>query len=315
VAQRDWVEKDFYKVLGVDKDATKEEIKRAYRKLAQKNHPDANKGDAQAESRFKEISEAHAILSDEKKRAEYDQMRRLVEAGGSRFYGFTPGGGRQNVRVNVGDIGDLFGDSTGGTVFDDLLSGFGFSGRGAARGADLETEVTLSFDEAVSGSTITLENGTKVRIPPGVKNGARIRASGKGQASPRGEAGDLYVRVKVKEHPIFASVGKGDISVEVPVTYPEAALGANIEVPTMDGPVTVKVPPGTTSGKTLRVKGRGGPRPDGGKGDLLVKIDIEVPRKLSRREKEALEHFSEVHKASPRNHLQRYLRDQTPRAS
>jgi molecular chaperone DnaJ len=304
MSQRDWADKDFYKILGVDKNATRDEIKRAYRKLAQKNHPDANKGDAAAETRFKEISEAYATLSNEKKRAEYDEMRRLVDAGGNRFYGFTPGGG-ENVRVNVGD---LFGNG-GGSVFEDLFSGVGFRRPGPPRGADMETEVTLSFDDAIAGSTMTLNTGAKVRVPPGVKNGSRIRVAGKGQAVQNGQPGDLYVRVNVEAHSIFTSAGDGDISVVVPVTYPEATLGAKIEVPTLDGSVTVKVPAGTVSGKTLRVRGRGAPKPKGGTGDLLVKIEVDVPRKLNRKEKEALEQFAEVHSASPREHLDRYVQD------
>ncbi len=312
--QRDWIDKDFYEVLGVSKDASKDEIKRAYRKLAQKYHPDANKGDAAAEARFKEISEAHSILSNDKKRAEYDQMRRLVEAGGSRFYGFTPGGGRENVRVNIGDMGDIFGG--GGSVFDDLISGFGFRPRGPQQGTDLETDVMLSFEEAVAGSTMTLQNGTRVRVPPGVRNGARIRVPGKGQPSPDGgTAGDLYVRVKVKPHPVFTNKGNGNIEVTVPVTFTEAALGARIDVPTLNGTVTVKVPPGTNSGKTLRVRGKGGPRSNGEAGDLLVKVEVEVPKKLSRKEKEALEKFAEVHRASPRSHLQGFRDDNEKRAS
>ena len=312
MAQGDWADKDYYKVLGVGKTATKDEIKRAYRKLAQKNHPDANKGDAAAEARFKEISEAYSILSNEKKRAEYDQMRKLIEAGGDRFYGFTPGAG-ENVRVN---IGDLFGNGGGGAgAFDDLLGGFGFGPRAPQRGADLESEVTLSFDQAISGATMTLDTGTKVRVPAGVKNGARIRVAGKGQSVPGGRPGDLYVRVNVKPHAIFSSAGNGDVALNVPVTYAEAALGAKIVVPTLDGSVTVKVPGGTSSGKTLRVRGRGAPRVKGGNGDLLVKIEVEIPRKLSHREKEALERFAEVHDASPREHLVRYVQDPTQAAS
>ena len=301
MSQRDWAEKDFYKTLGVSKTATKDEIKRAYRKLAQANHPDANKGDAAAETRFKEISEAYATLSNDKKRAEYDEMRRLIEAGGNRFYGFTPGGG-QNVRVNVGDVGDIFGgNGRGGSVFEDLFSGVGFRRPGPAKGADMETEVTLSFDDAISGSTMTLNTGARVRVPPGVRNGARIRVPGKGQAVQNGQPGDLYVRVNVEPHPVFSSAGGGDLSVIVPITYPEAALGAKVEVPTMDGSVMVKIPAGSVSGKTLRVRGRGAPKPKGGTGDLLVKLEVEVPRKLNRKEKEALEQFAEVHRASRAN--------------
>jgi molecular chaperone DnaJ len=310
--QRDWADKDFYKILGVSKSAPKDEIKRAYRKLAQKYHPDANKGDAEAEARFKEISEAHSILSNDKKRAEYDQMRKLIEAGGDRFYGFTPGSG-ESVRVN---IGDLFGNgAAGGSVFEDLIGGMGFRPRGPQRGADLESEVTLSFDEAISGATMTLDTGTKVRVPPGVRDGGRVRVAGKGQAAPGGQPGDLYVRVKVEPHPVFSSAGNGNISVIVPVTYPEAALGANIEVPTLDGAVTVKVPPGTAAGKVMRVRGRGAPRPNGDQGDLLVKIEVEVPRKLNKREKEALERFAAGHKASPRTHLESYIKSHTDAAT
>jgi molecular chaperone DnaJ len=312
VSQRNWFEKDFYKVLGVDKDASKEDIKRAYRKLAQKHHPDANKGDESAEARFKEISEAHAILSNEEKRAEYDELRKYAGAGGNPFFGFTPGGGR-NVRVNVGDLGDLFGGGGGRSPFDDL---FGFRTAGPQQGQHLETEVTLDFDEAVSGATLTLQGGARVRVPAGVGDGAKIRVAGKGDASPNGgPPGDLFVRVRVKDHPVFKTLGNGDISVDLPVTYSEATLGAKIDVPTLDGSVTVKIPPGTENGKTLRVKSRGAPRSKSGQGDLLVKIQVEIPKKLSRKEKEALEKFAEVHTASPREHLERYTRDAARRAS
>jgi molecular chaperone DnaJ len=314
MSQRDWAEKDYYKVLGVKKDATKDEIKRAYRRLAQRYHPDANKGDKNAETRFKEVSEAHAILSNDQKRAEYDQMRSLFEAGGDRIYGFGPnrGGG---VRVN---IGDLFGNGEdAGGIFDDLLGGgFGFGRRQARRGQDLETEVTLSFEDAVAGTTITLSNGAKARIPKGVTDGARIKVAGKGQPGQAGgPPGDVYVRVRVKDHPVFKLLKNGDLMVTVPITFAEAALGANIEVPTLDGPVTVKVPPGSSSGKILRVRGRGISRPKGGAGDLLVKIEVEVPRKLNRKERDLLEQFQRVHQASPREHLKHYMAAGAAKAS
>jgi molecular chaperone DnaJ len=301
MGQRDFLEKDYYKVLGVSKDASKEDVKRAYRKLAQKYHPDANKGDKAAEERFKEISEAHAVLSNDEKRREYDQMRTFVESGGQRFYGFRPGG-QGGVRVNVGDIGDLFEDAGFGDVIGDI---FGFRGsRGPRRGADLETEVTLSFEDAIAGTTVSLTDGTKVRIPAGVGDGARIKVSGKGQdLGDAGPPGDLYVRVHVTEHPLFRRRGHGDLEVTVPVTIVEAALGTNVEVPTLDGAVTVKVPPGTQNGKTLRVRGRGAPRPKGGHGDLLVKVRVEVPQKLSKKERELLEQFQQLHKGSPRSHF------------
>jgi molecular chaperone DnaJ len=307
MAQQDWVEKDYYKVLGVSKDASKDEIKKAYRKLAQKHHPDANKDDAGAEARFKEISEAHAVLSNDDKRKEYDGFREYVSAGGRGGYGFQPGWGGENVRVDVGDLGDIFGGGGGGgEVFERL---FGFGRRGPRKGQDVETDHALTFDEAVSGSTATLTDGTKVRIPAGVSNGARIRVPGKGRAgSDGGQSGDLYVKVTVGTHPIFEMGKGGDLTVHVPVSYTEAALGAKVQVPTLDRPVTVKIPAGTPNGKTFRVKGRGAPRRGGGTGDLLAKIEIEVPRKLNRKEKEALEHFAEVHDASPRAHLERYMR-------
>src|ERR687891_583275 len=267
MASRDWLEKDFYKVLGVDEKASKEEIKRAYRKLAQKYHPDANKGDETAERRFKEISEAHSILSNDEKRKEYDELRRYAGAGGSPF-GFRP---RER------------------------------------RGQDLETEAHLSFEEAVEGSTFELANGTRVRVPPGVSDGARIKVAGKGGPGPAGSPpGDLYVRVRVADHPLFKLLRNGDIEVPLPITIAEAALGAKIQVPTLDGVVTLKVPAGTRSGKVLRVKGKGGARAGGTRGDLLARIEIEVPQKLSRRERELLEEFGREHKHSPRAHFERY---------
>ena len=307
MAQRDWIDKDFYSVLGVSKEASKDEIKRAYRKLAQKYHPDANKGDAAAEQRFKEISEAHSVLSNDDKRNEYDQVRAFAEAGGQRFYGFRPGEG--NVRINVEDL--FGGAETGGpgvgSIFEDL---FGFSTRGRRRqGRDIETEVTLDFEDAVTGATVTLATGAKVRIPAGVGDGSRIRVAGKGESPPGdGVSGDLYVRVRVRAHPIFELGKNGDLIVDLPLTIAEAALGAKVQVPTLDGPVTVKVPQGSTSGKTLRVRGRGSARQSGGSGDLLVRISVEVPAKLSRREKQLLEEFQQVHKANPRKHMEAYLR-------
>lgn len=301
MAQRDWADKDYYKVLGVAQSASKEEIRKSYRKLAQENHPDAKKDDPRAEARFKEISEAYGVLSNDEKRKEYDEFRRLVGSGAGGVFGFRPGGGG-NVRINIGDI---FGsDVGGGTIFDDLLGGFG--GAGVRKGDDLETEVALSFDQAVSGATVTTPGGAKVRIPPGVTNGARIRVPGKGGAGPAGP-GDLYVKVMVEPHPVFTLGRNGDIEVRVPVTYPEAALGANVTVPTLDGHVTVKIPAGTQHGKTLRVRGRGAPRRGDDRGDLLVVVEVEVPQKLSKKERQALEEFAEAHTASPRAHLDSYV--------
>jgi molecular chaperone DnaJ len=311
MAQRDWFEKDYYKVLGVPKTATKDEIKKSYRKLAQKYHPDANKEDATAEAKFKEITEAHSVLANDEKRKEYDEFRRYADAGvGGGPFGFRPGGGRSNVRVNVGDIGDLediLGDRGG--LFEDLLGGFGFrDSQTARRGHDLETEVRLSFEDATNGTTTTLPQGTKVKIPAGVGDGARIKIAGKGGASQNGgSAGDLYVRVRVEPHPIFGRSATGDLTVKVPVTIAEAALGTKVEVPTLDGSVTVKVPAGTQDGKKLRVRGRGGPTAKGGNKDLLVTIEVHVPNKLSKKEKQLLEQFAEMHSESPRAHLEAHL--------
>lgn len=301
MAQRDWIEKDYYKILGVGKDASKDEIKRAYRKLAQKHHPDANKNNPEAERRFKEISEAHAILSNEEKRKEYDQIRSFADAGGNPF-GFNPGapGG---VRV---DVGDVFGGGGMGDLFEEM---FGFGPRRARRGQDLETEIQLSFEDALSGTTIDLRAGTKVRIPPGVRNGARIKVTGKGGEAEGGQNGDLYVRVHVGSHPLFSAAGNGDVKMTLPVTIAEAALGTKVEIPAIDDVVTVKVPAGTKAGRTLRVKGKGGPRPSGGRGDLLVKIEVAIPQKLSKREREILEEFARQHSDSPRGHLDAWIRD------
>ena len=304
MAQRDWFEKDYSKVLGVSDDASKDEIKRAYRKLAQKHHPDANKDDATAEQRFKEISEAHSVLSNDEKRKEYDEVRRFARTGGGPGVGFgrrTPGG----TRVNVGDIGDLFGGLFGDEVPVEDIFGF----RVRRKGQDVETEAHLTFEDAANGTTFELADGTKVRVPPGVKDGARIKVAGKGRPGPDGgEPGDLYVRVHVEPHPFFSLGNNGDLIVDFPVSITEAALGAKVEVPTLDGTVTVKIPPGTRAGKTLRVKGKGGPRSRGGHGDLLVKVRVEVPQKLSKKERELLEEFAAQHDNSPREHIEAWMR-------
>jgi len=305
VSQREWADKDFYKVLGVEETASKAAIKKAYRKLAQRYHPDANKGDERAEQRFKEISEAHSILSNDAKRKEYDEMRSLIAAGGQRFYGFRPGRGGDGVRVNIGDLGDVFGGG-GGSLFEDLLGGMG--GRTAPRrGRDAETEVTLSFDDAVSGTTVTLSDAGRVRIPAGVGDGSRVKVANKGEVDPIGGPGDLFVKVRIEPHPVFSLPGNSNLEVKVPVTYPEAALGAKITVPTLDDEVTVMLPPGTPHGKKLRVRGRGLPRTSGGNGDLYVVVQIEVPQRLSKAEEEALERFAEVHRANPREGLEQQL--------
>jgi molecular chaperone DnaJ len=314
MSEREWIEKDYYAALGVGKSATTADIKKAYRKLAQKHHPDANPGDKAAEERFKEVSQAYKVLSDEKKRAEYDRIREMFSSG-ARF-----GSGGQRVRF------EQFGDAFSGTSFEDILGGLfggeGFGGtgfrgagfgRGPVRGQDLEAEVELPFVEALEGATMELKlndpmsgpRNIKVRIPAGVKDGARIRIPGKG--SPGGEGGqpgDLFVRVRVRPHKYFGRRNK-DLTLTLPITFPEAALGAQVEVPTLNGsPVKLKIPAGTTSGKTFRVRGKGAPSGNG-RGDLLVTVQVAVPSKLSKEAKQLVEKLAEIETESPRAELER----------
>ncbi len=367
---KDWLEKDFYALLGVSKDASAAEIKKKYRKLAQELHPDKNPGNAEAEEKFKAVSEAYDVLSDDAKRKEYDEARELFANGGygpgggfgGGGYGGGYGGGSQYVNMS-----DLFGETDGG--FGDFLGGI-FNNRGSARprgprrGADLESEITLSFNDALNGVTVPLRlsseaacstcHGTgakpgsvprmcpncdgsghvsrnaggfafaepcqacggrglivddpcsscrgsgrgvssrtvNARIPAGVKDGATIRLKGKGGAGETGgPAGDLLVLVHVTPHKLFARKGN-NLTVNVPVTISEAALGAQITVPTPQGStVTLKIPAGTTNGRTFRVKGKGMPAKSGA-GDLLVTVEVVVPTKLSSEAKEALEQFA-----------------------
>lgn len=375
---RDLLEKDLYKVLGVPKDATEAEIKKAYRKLARENHPDANKGDAKAEERFKEISEANDVLSDTSRRKEYDEARALFGNGGFRA---GPGGAGGPGSFNF-DLGDLLGGAqTGGGTRGGYGGGLGdvfggLFGRGAGsgraqprRGQDIETEVTLSFTEAVDGATVPLrmsspapcktcsgtgdKNGTprvcptcvgtgqvsrgggggggfsltdpcvdckgrgliaqnpcevckgsgrarsshtmQVRIPAGVTDAQRIRLRAKGAPGETGgPAGDLYVTVHVDAHPVFRR--KGDnLTVTVPVSYTEAALGGEIKVPTLGGPpVTLKLPPGTPNGRTMRARGKGATRKDGTRGDLLVTVEVAVPSATEGKALDALEAYREA---------------------
>jgi molecular chaperone DnaJ len=355
MSARDFVEKDYYAALGVPKDASAADIKKAYRKLATDLHPDRNPS---GEERFKEVSEAYDVLSDAAKRKEYDEARELFSSGGPRFAG-GPGGF---------DVNDLFGRSGGGG-FSDLFGGV-FGGQRGRRqpprkGADLETTTRLSFLDALHGTTVSLRLTTEgacdtchgsgaapgtqprtcpvcngqglvnrnqgafafaepctncrgtgqvietpcptchgtgaqtkdrtitVRIPAGVADGQRIRLAGKGSpGSPGAPAGDLYVRVAVQPHPVFSRKGN-NLTVSVPISFPEAALGAAVPVPTVDGSVTLKIPAGTASGKTFRVKGKGVPATKG-PGDLLVTVEVTVPTQLTDAEREALEAYAAV---------------------
>ncbi|MFC0037385.1 molecular chaperone DnaJ [Actinomadura rayongensis] len=362
MSTRDYLEKDYYKVLGVAKTASQEEIKKSYRKLARQYHPDANRGDADAEERFKEVSEAYDVLSDEKRRKEYDAVRAMPRGGQQGGFGFDFGDlfGQQGGGAGGAGAGDRFGDLFGGLF--NRGGGTRAGSRRARRGADVETDVSLTFDRAINGVTVPIKltsekacptcrgtgakagtvprvcpncegtgqetrnlgsfgvqepchechgrglvvddpcvtchgsgraTGTRTiqaRIPAGVGDGQRIRLKGKGAPGENGgPAGDLYVNIKVTPHPVFGRAGD-NLTLTVPVTYPEAALGAEIRVPTFQGqPVTLRLPEGTPNGRTFRVKGRGAPRRDGTKGDLLVTVDVHVPQKVDDTTREALE--------------------------
>lgn len=374
--RREWFEKDYYGLLGVPKNASAAEIKKAYRKLAQKHHPDANPGNTQAEERFKEVSAAHDVLGDADKRKQYDRVREMGAAGvggfprsggpGGGFGGF-PGGVRFET-MDVGDLGDLFGGVFGGSAR---------PGRQARsqRGSDLEAEVRIAFEDAMEGTTVPVKitgpaacrtcrgsgaapgtspvvcddcggigqrtinqgmfqmaqtcphcRGTgrivgtpcetcagtgaerrsrtiTVKIPAGVKDGARIRVAGRGEpGGPGAAAGNLFVVVRVQKHPLFGRKGD-DLTLELPVTYPEAALGATVDVPTLNGSVRLKIPAGTPGGKTFRIKGKGAVR-KGGHGDLLATVKVDVPGKLSREEKQLLQQLQDIHKGSPRERME-----------
>jgi molecular chaperone DnaJ len=368
---RDWVDKDFYEVLGVGDEATADEIKKSYRKLAQTYHPDANPGDEAAEEKFKEISEAYATLSNPEQRKEYDQVRRMVETGGFGGYG-GPGGGFGGQQVRVEDLADLLGGVGGlGDLF-----GFGSSGRsGPVKGADARAELTISFDDAIKGLTTPVtvrgaatcshcggngaEPGTsvttcptcggrgvvaqnqgffsfsqtcpqcrgsgrlietpcrvcrgtgsetrtreiKVRIPAGVQDGNTLRIPGKGGPGRNGGPnGDLLVKVRVSSSPTFGRKGN-DLTLTVPITYSEAVLGTKLEVPTLNGGVKLKIPAGTPSGKTFRVRGKGVTPDRGRNGDLLVTVQVAVPSKVSKEEQKLLEDLSELETDDVRSHL------------
>jgi molecular chaperone DnaJ len=377
MSARDWVEKDYYRELGVAKDASDADIKKAYRKIARENHPDAKPGDAKAEARFKAAGEAYGVLSDPEKRQQYDEARSLFAGG--RFGGF--GGGRAGAGAGAGgtgfqggfDVGDLLGGLFGGGAGTAAgptpgMAGMGTRGR-EQRGADVETDVRIDFAEAVGGTTLPLRlasptrcgtcngNGARpgtsprtcltcggagvvsrsqgafafsepcrdcsgtgsivddpcpecggdgvstrtrtltVRIPPGVDDGQRIRLAGQGQPGSRGgPAGDLFVVVHVNADDLFGRSERNpdDLTLTVPVTFPELVDGTTITVPTMDGKVSLKVPAGSQSGRTLRVRGRGVRRKDGRTGDLLVTVELAVPARLDKAAREALDAYAKA---------------------
>ncbi|WP_062305924.1 DnaJ C-terminal domain-containing protein [Demequina subtropica] len=299
MASQDWFNKDFYATLGVSKESSQDDIKKAYRKLARDLHPDRNPGDAASEKRFKDVGEAYAVLSDGEQRKQYDAVRAM--GGGARFQAGGAGGagGFEDILGGMfgGGGGTRFqtGGAGGAGGFEDILSGmFGGGGfnRGPQKGGDLAAAVEVSFRQAAEGATVALStsNGrVSTRLPVGVRDGQRIRVPGKGRAGTNGgPAGDLLLTVHVQKHPVFTADGL-NLRVRVPVRFDEAALGAQVEVPTLTGDrVKVKVPGGTQSGTTLRVKGKGLSSRKG-TGDMLVTIEVMVPQKLSRDSKKALE--------------------------
>ena len=288
---KDLYEKDYYKILGVSKDADAATIKKAYRKLAKDLHPDANSGDKKIEEKFKAVSEAYDVVSDPKRRAEYDEARRYGAAGpmGGRRGPGGPGGfpGGQNVNVE-----DLFG---GGDLSDIFGGLFGGGRRGPRKGADLETSVTISFEDSIHGVTMPLRLSTgnvSARIPAGVKNDQRIRLKGKGQPGEQNApAGDLFINVAVSPHPVFGRDGD-NLTVVVPIRFDEAVNGADIKVPVLDGPaVTIRIPAGTKTGAKFRARGKGVVRPEKS-GDLIVSVDIAVPKDLTAAAQKALNDFA-----------------------
>ena len=380
MSTKDWIEKDYYKVLGVAKDAKPDDIKKAFRKLARENHPDQNANNPEAEKRFKDISEANSVLSDPKKRKEYDEARSLFGSGGFRFPGGGQGPSMEDLFRNAGgqgaaggNISDLFGNLFGGTSTRRTSTT-----RGPRRGQDIEGEATIDFTDAVDGVTVTMQtvsddacgacsgtgakSGTlpkvcptcqgsgmetstsggvfavtepchecrgrgliveepcpvcggsgrgrstksmQVRIPAGVTDGRRIRIKGKGGAGENGGApGDLYVLVRVRPHKLFGRNGD-NLTLNLPVTFTEAALGADVSVPTLSGQrVTLKIGPGTPNGRTFRVRGKGVHKADGTSGDLLVTVEVQVPHALNDTAKEALESFAAaLGESDPRSSL------------
>jgi molecular chaperone DnaJ len=379
MSTKDYIEKDYYSALGVAKDASAAEIKKVYRKLARELHPDKNPGDAQAEARFKEVSEAYDVLSDATKRKEYDEARSLFNSGGG-FGGFGAGAGAGRQSAPNFDVSDLFGGGSSANLndlFDGLFSqGGGRAGSrpassGPTRGRDVTADITLGFEEAVRGTTMPLRlsgpascktcgglgsrpgtsphrctncggtgyvsrnqgafgfsepcvecrgtgqiiddpcpdchgSGTTtqvrtitVRIPAGVREGAKVRLPGKGTPGSYGApAGDLFVTVHVEAHPLFGRSGD-DLTLTVPITFAEATLGTTLRVPTLDGSVALKIAPGTPSGRTLRVRGRG-VQGRGRNGDLLVTVEVAVPTTLDGDAREALEKFAAAQSADPR---------------
>jgi len=295
--------RDYYEVLGVNKNASDDEIKKAYRKLAMKYHPDRNPGDKEAEAKFKEVNEAHEVLSDKQKRARYDQFgfagvgNGPMGGNGGASGGFNPfGGAGGSYTFN----GQSFNFDFGGGGLDDILENLFFGGAGGRRrankGANIRKQVIISFEKAIFGTTELVEvNGKnlKVKIPAGIEDGMSIRISGRGEPAPEkgGEPGDLFVLVRVQPHKTLTREGYIILS-EKHISFADAALGCETEVETVDGNVTMKVPAGTQSGTPFKLSGHGVPmRADGDRGPHIVTIVVDTPTKLSKKQKEILEEF------------------------
>lgn len=305
-AQREWLEKDYYQVLGVEKTASPKELSKAYRTLARANHPDTNPGDEKAEERFKEISAAYDVVGDEATRKKYDEFRRYGGAANGSYGGFNRG--NAGDMGDLGDLSDLLGGLFGGARSSGGRTGFG--GFGPMPGTDLQAQLTLTFEDAARGVTKSVRLNSEalsapmevnVRIPPGVKAGQRIRVPGKGApSSDGGSAGDLLVSLVIEPHDRFDRDGL-NLLVSVPVTYPEAVLGADVRVPTLSGStVTVRLPPGTPSGKVFRVKGKG-IKDSSATGDLLATVVVHVPAEVSEEERALVKNLSEITKPPVRD--------------
>lgn len=302
MAAKDLYEKDLYKILGVSKNDDAAAIKKAYRKLAKDLHPDKTKGDKKLEDRFKEVSEAYEVLSDDKKRAEYQEMRDAFTSGRAPRGGQAGPGGFSAGGFQGGGFEDIFGGNSQSDIFATL---FGGGSRAPRKGQDLQTETTISFRDSIYGREINLrvnDQTITTRVPAGIKDGAKIKLKGRGASGAAGP-GDLYIVIHVTKHPVF-SRDENNLLMTLPVTFAEAALGADILVPTLSGEdVKVRLAPGTQNGKVLRVKGRGVTR-DFQTGDLLITVDVHVPQRLDAKAKHALEQFKELtENESPRLHL------------